>query len=69
MNITTESRPVTATWPAADGLVRCADCARQTKADKGGRTRFVCMADKTRPSLVSDIWRRCSDYVPREKKK
>jgi hypothetical protein len=60
MNITNESRPVTAIWPATDGLVRCADCARQTKADKGGRMRFVCTADKTRPSLVQDIWRRCS---------
>ena len=52
----------------ADGLVRCTDCARQVMADKGGRMRPVCTVDRSRPSLVPDKWRRCSDHVPRGKK-
>lgn len=55
------------TDPAADGMVRCQDCARQTKADKGGRMRHVCTAERDRPSLVPDKWRRCEKYIPRKK--
>ena len=56
------------TDPSADGMVRCMDCARQVKADKGGRMRLVCTADRSRPALVSEMWRRCSDYVARIKR-
>lgn len=61
--IATESRPITDTWPACDGMVRCCDCGRQTNADKGGRMRLVCTADRARPALVSDRWRACDKYV------
>jgi hypothetical protein len=40
------------TDPSADGMVQCCACSRQTMADKGGRMRPVCMADRSRPSLV-----------------
>jgi hypothetical protein len=68
MSVSTESLPVTATWPACDGLVRCMDCASQTNADKGGRMRSVCTAERDRPALVLDKWRRCQKYVARVKK-
>lgn len=56
------------TDPSADGMVRCCDCARQTRADKGGRMRLVCTAVKSRPALISEKWRRCNEYVARKTK-
>lgn len=54
--------------PAADGMVMCCTCARQVRADKGGRMREVCTADRSRPALVVDKFRRCEHYVSRVKK-
>lgn len=53
---------------AANGMVRCCDCSGQRQADKGGRTRLVCVAFPERPSLVADKWRRCEKYVARKTK-
>lgn len=68
MTFETESRAVTATWPACDHMVRCSDCAGLRMADKGGRMRPVCTAERDRPSLVPDKWRHCSKYVMRKRK-
>ena len=54
--------------PSADGMVRCMDCARQVKADKGVRMRLVCTADRSRPALISEMWRRCKDHIQGIKK-
>ena len=54
--------------PERDGMCRCMDCAGQRHANKGGKTRLVCVAFPERPSLVSDKWRRCEKYVERKTK-
>ncbi len=62
--------------PAADGLVRCADCRRcgpvQRKHVVGDYERRYttrgCHADPLRPALVLDKWRRCEVYQARLKR-
>lgn len=54
--IATESRPVTDTWPACDGMVRCVSCLNLSQEDEKGARRCRLFY---KPAMVPDKWRRC----------